>query len=308
MTTTNTKTVITTGGGDYSTLSAWEADRNANLVTADYIEIANCSGATADTTQVYINEWTTGPSNYIQINGNNNTGKASTNKYRLSYTGGDKFRIYPNYVIVKNIEFIFTDGYIQTLPTGAAVITMDGCIIHGGSVAAINESCGSGQTFNLYNTIIYGFGGYALSQQNTSSVYNFYNNTFYGNGRGINCPGSATKTLKNNLCYSNTINYNIGTTTHANNLSNDDGSPDAAFQNKTVTFVNTGAGVEDFHLVSTDTDAIDHGTDLSAIFTTDINGRTRSGTWDIGADEYIAVAGSASASQIESDSTSIFFI
>ena len=43
-----------------------------------------------------------------------------------------------------------------------------------------------------------------------------------------------------------------------------------------------------YHLDATDTGAIDQGTDLSAIFTDDIDGGTRSGTWDIGCDECIS--------------------
>lgn len=49
-------------------------------------------------------------------------------------------------------------------------------------------------------------------------------------------------------------------------------------------------GSYDFHLDSSDTAAKDQGYDLSAIFTTDIDGDTRSGTWDIGADEYVALS------------------
>ena len=46
----------------------------------------------------------------------------------------------------------------------------------------------------------------------------------------------------------------------------------------------------DFHLHSSDTTAKDAGTDLSGTFTDDIDGDTRSGTWDIGADESQASA------------------
>jgi hypothetical protein len=55
-------------------------------------------------------------------------------------------------------------------------------------------------------------------------------------------------------------------------------------------WVNLGVGTEDLHLKE-GSDAIDVGTDLSATFTDDIDGVTRSGTWDIGADEYVAAVG-----------------
>ena len=46
----------------------------------------------------------------------------------------------------------------------------------------------------------------------------------------------------------------------------------------------------DFHLLSSDTAAKDAGFNLSAYFTSDSDGNTRSGTWEIGAFEYIAPA------------------
>jgi hypothetical protein len=52
-------------------------------------------------------------------------------------------------------------------------------------------------------------------------------------------------------------------------------------------FVSTAAGSEDFHL-KIGCEAIDNGTLLTG-FTTDIDGETRSGPWDIGADEYSPV-------------------
>lgn len=62
-------------------------------------------------------------------------------------------------------------------------------------------------------------------------------------------------------------------------------------------FVNEGEGTEDLHLDSTDTVAIDKGTDLgNGAWDTDIDGRdrdTEGDTWDIGADEYVAAGGAA---------------
>jgi hypothetical protein len=99
--------------------------------------------------------------------------------------------------------------------------------------------------------------------------------------------------LKNNISYNNGTDYSGSwKTTSTNNLSKDATAPalNTYYRNKTLTFTNVTAGSEDFHLISTDTDAIDNGADLSGTFTTDIDGTTRSGTWDIGADEYVSSA------------------
>jgi hypothetical protein len=62
--------------------------------------------------------------------------------------------------------------------------------------------------------------------------------------------------------------------------------------NATITFENAAAN--DYRLVSGDTDAIDAGVDLSASTAEDIEidilGATRSGTWDIGAHQFVAGA------------------
>lgn len=47
------------------------------------------------------------------------------------------------------------------------------------------------------------------------------------------------------------------------------------------------SAANDFHLQSTDTAAKDSGFDLSSYFTTDADGNTRSGTWDLGAFEWL---------------------
>ena len=54
--------------------------------------------------------------------------------------------------------------------------------------------------------------------------------------------------------------------------------------------MNVSAGSDDFHLVSTDTVAIDNGTDLGSPYDVDIDGVARTGSWDIGADEYVSAA------------------
>jgi hypothetical protein len=55
----------------------------------------------------------------------------------------------------------------------------------------------------------------------------------------------------------------------------------------------TFAGASDYHLASTDAGARDYGVSDpgSGLFADDIDGETRSGSWDIGSDEYVAAGG-----------------
>ena len=51
----------------YASLSEWEAAEEANLITAGDIHECRVEGTTNDTTQLVIDTWTTGASNYIRI-------------------------------------------------------------------------------------------------------------------------------------------------------------------------------------------------------------------------------------------------
>jgi hypothetical protein len=176
------------------------------------------------------------------------------------------------------------------------------CLIHtpddGGSkrYAAIVKN-NTAEGCEIYNNIIYNINqGYTGNKGIHVGAWNdgdcrVYANTVYNCYTGFES--------ENNICdFRNNIGYNcevaFSSANHhyssncTNNLSDDDTAPplNTYYTGKTLTFTNTDAGTEDFHLVSGDTDAIDLGADLSAYFTDDIDGVTRSGTQDIGADEY----------------------
>ncbi|TET38383.1 MAG: right-handed parallel beta-helix repeat-containing protein [Planctomycetota bacterium] len=178
-------------------------------------------------------------------------------------------------------------------------------IVHDLTVTANSWCVGIHVTGNavhsVYNNIVYNifgyFRSYAIRVDGTSDTGDLiYNNTF----SNIRCPGGGygaairvdgdNVTFKNNYfdfaagdgaCYEITG----ANCTHDYNVTSDDagegeahgiGNADPADQ-----FVNPGT---DFHLKVAV--CIDAGTDLSGIFTDDIDGQTRTGTWDVGADEY----------------------
>jgi hypothetical protein len=122
----------------------------------------------------------------------------------------------------------------------------------------------------------------------TSTAYNL---TVYDCSYGFRANTSGvTLSLYNCLAQSCTDGFYVtagATFTGSNNCSDiASDAPGTSPQTGTVSFVDAANG--DFHLTSGDTVAKDNGTDLSGTFTTDIDGQTRTGTWDIGADEYVA--------------------
>jgi len=166
--------------------------------------------------------------------------------------------------------------------------------------------CSTYGTVNIYNNIFYDFkstgwggGGNGVGicggTNNIQATVNLYNNTSYGNGTGflIEDGGSPKVSAKNNLSYNNTDAF-LGSFVVASSTNNLSGPSqiDAPGSNPrnaiTVSFID--AANYNFHLSPCDTGAKDYGADLSydkyLPFSTDIDGQSRSGAWDIGADEY----------------------
>lgn len=158
-------------------------------------------------------------------------------------------------------------------------------LIQGGIV------CFSGSHGYVYNNAVYSNAGAGISVINGGTDNHIYNNTVYANGvtdgyPGIHyiLPSTGAVTVRGNICYENSYggqNQQIvdesaagATITQSNNLTT---NPD---------FV--GAWDEDFRLLST-SDAIGAGYNLSAVFTTDIDGATRT-TWDCGCYAYLDAA------------------
>jgi parallel beta-helix repeat protein len=150
----------------------------------------------------------------------------------------------------------------------------------------------------IYNNVFYNWKrtsstNVCIATDYDSNPLNIYNNTFINSTKGIRIGGNPTITIKNNIFQDDTADVEGTIDTQATNLTDltDVASGLTAGSNvfeSALTFINkTG---NNYHLSTSDTSAINAGSDLSGTFTTDIDGTTRSGTWDIGADEYVASA------------------
>ena len=100
---------IKSSGGNYTSLSAWESAKQADL-TGSGPEIAECYDVD-DTTPTTITGWTTTTSDYIEVTAataarcNGSTRAQTTNTYRLSGTNSSgQLRIAEDYVRVSGIE------------------------------------------------------------------------------------------------------------------------------------------------------------------------------------------------------------
>lgn len=311
-----TKT-IKDAGGDYTTLAAWIAGEQGDLVAATEIRIADCYDlAAADTAVVDIDGSTTNASYYLQIQSHtNHNGVWTASAYELApVTFNPSITIQDDYTRIVGLQ-ISTTGAGAYAGQGIKVVTVGGCRIErcliknlysgtntSGINRGINAGLGVGVTVFISNNIVYGFDEDEPAEPTVgifvgNATAYAYNNTVYGCTQGIMESGGNTCRAKNNLCAASATADFVGAF-HASSDYNASSDTTAIGANKrisqTFTFVSTTGGSEDLHLTAGDAGARAHGTTLAADadypISVDVDNATRTGTWDIGADQ-ITVAG-----------------
>jgi len=295
-----------------------------NLVTADeYFDVEiDGTWSSADTSAVTIHNYTTDATRYINIYTTTTArhkGVWSTSYYMLNAVVGGHYgsllSIQSQYVSLSGLQLTFVssggDANQQHCINGYSYSKIynnickpvwnsptNGYDLHG----IITAGAQNGTWIKIWNNIVYnckdssgnGIGIGHWSQPNSSDEY-IYNNTVYNCGKGIRSSYQSKSTvLYNNICNNNGTDYEIPNDTNADNISEDTTSPNDEWDSTAVAFVSETAGSEDFHL-DAGSSAIDGGTTDpgSGLFSDDIDGVTRTGTWDIGADEYVAGGGGA---------------
>ncbi|MDP3043706.1 MAG: hypothetical protein Q8N21_04900 [bacterium] len=278
------------------------------------IAVAKIDGAwaSADTTALTITGWTTSAENYIKVyttTSARHNGKWDNTKYRLTKSNGSALTISEEFVRVEGLQigvsgtYAVTANCIVLTPQGAGEIHISYNIAKASNSYVSFGSAGIAMPYNtgvgasvakIWNNIIYDFNNHAdnvcidLYELDWSSV-RAYNNTVHNCRTGIDS-NQTDFVSKNNIAQNCTNGFNdsfsAGSDYNLSDLAGD--APGANSKNSTnVVFVDEAN--DDFHLSSSDVGAKDFGTDLSADanlpFTNDIDGQTRAGTWDIGADE-----------------------
>jgi hypothetical protein len=311
---TQLKKIVAPSGGDYTALETCMNANEQNLVTADKYFDVEISGtwSSADTTAVTVHNYTTDATRYINIY---TTGSARHDGRAAGVSGRSNYRLSGNSASVNlgTTQWITVDGLeiLNNATTNAIGIKS----IYGGYYGVIYcnniihdfSSRGTGlfvgcpyDSGKVYNNIVYNING----EYSTGIGLEYCSGTIVSNNTVYNCGGSdgnesysALKkfpVLINNIALAAGTNPAFGTYTgdinHDYNISSDTsaaGSNSITNVSASDLFVSITPGSEDLHLKSGAV-AIDEGTDLSGTFTTDIDGTTRTGTWDIGADEYVA--------------------
>lgn len=285
--------------GDYSSLSAWDAGQQKVIAAGDR-ELAECYSFN-DTTQCTIDGWTTASNASIYIYtpaAERHAGVWNTGKYYLSSNAaGGTLIINEEYVTVEGLQVANGTAAdssecavsIGTLAASSSVKITESILRHTNGGRFTFRLDGTAGTAVLQNCILYGDSVGAAANPNGGTL-NMDNVT--GIGATYGSYQAVGPTTARNCYFSGTTSYQ-GTHTLTTSASSDATTGSVGLRSiaySTANFTNVTAGSENLHLVSGSA-LIDVGTDLSASFTVDIDGVTRSGTWDIGADEYVAAAG-----------------
>jgi len=270
-------------GRNHSTIAAWEAATDVDLVASGYSPVGECYDD-ADLAGFVMDGATTSADYYRRLTvavgqrhdgtayggGVNSVGADYTHQLREFYgvvewlicSGSDALGLrsyggpensrhwYRSCVVACSGEYGFC---VETMGAGSEV-TAENCVVH--------------------SAALYGF----------YYVTTLYNCSILGANRGVRFAACY------NVISIGGVTACFADCTGSNNISGDatDAGGDTINNvDKDDIFTNTGGGTEDLHLKSDVTAASGAGADLSAYFTTDIDGDTRV-DWDIGADEYAA--------------------
>lgn len=307
-------TTTATDAGDahraYHSLADWEGHENQDLDTGNNIAQVNCAGSTVDDHTCTIDGWTTSATDYIEIisEANPTPGIYNVNSYhRTAVVNVAEGNIYIRNVYCKVIS---TNWAV----TGAGVVgfvEFDSCYSHITATAGNNYDIYSVGTMELrmYNCIAIndraatnGRGFYINDDDITAYLYNCTGYT--DDGPAFQMTAYTACTIKNCIGYSSDGasfgEADADKTPLVTYCASDDDTADnwtgtGSIINVTFHFVDTVSADRDLHLAAgDDSGCVDGGTNDpgTGLFSDDIDGVTRSGTWDIGADEYVS-AGAA---------------
>lgn len=297
---TYTKTVDPNGGADYASLALWEAGEQTLYSSGD-IAIADCrrTGVLKDTNAVTVSGWTSGVEPHIIVNeAHRHEGKWAENRdadgnyvYILSVAPPGYAAIdvsVPNTKILGLSCELVSDGTNGFFDGGVNRV-IDSCIIKGTNKDAAN-TIGVYLSSNnqiVLNTIIYNLRSGVWSQWGGSNI-KIHNTTVFGCGAtGVNIYQSTE--VVNTISVGNTVaSFHNQGTSGGHNISSDGTAPGAnSLINQAATDIFVDPANGDFRLKA-GSPAIGSGADLSAFFTTDITGATRTVPWDIGAFMHVA--------------------
>lgn len=292
---------------DYDSLNLWE-DAVDGVLTEIQTAERHATGTTADTTVCFIDGSTTDATKYMSVTvhtDHRHAGVFSTSKAYMNPWGCSLY-LNDNYTRVSGLQFTSTRSNDCILRSDSGTnLLIEECIIHQPGEETGIKLPGWGVSVTVRNCVIVGAGsaspyGVYADLWDTGSLV-IENCTIANFNVGIRLQARVTAIIKNTYSggcatsdYTKDASATWTFTTCASSDSTSRSGVTASVAYSTSSgayFTNVTSGSEDLH-IGASSSLVNAGTDLSSTFTKDIDGVTRSGTWDIGADEYVAAGGS----------------
>jgi len=242
----------------YTSLSAWEAAENRDLVASDEIAVARIEGpwTNPDTSPVVIDGWTTDATHYIKIYTTldaRHGGKWDNTKYRLETTDSTAVDVNENYVKIDGLQISVNYSAVNHLNgidfgSSAGDFSVSNSIIksvgnndYGDGIFFKNPKNAS--TLKIWNNVIYGFNEFSSEGIYSDDYYGkltayIYNNTVYGSNEGVTLGSNTPVVVAKNNLIANVVDAGFKGTfspNSSNNLSSDSTAPGTnSLANQTV--------------------------------------------------------------------------
>jgi hypothetical protein len=287
---------IGSAGRDYATPTTWEAATDNDLVTGTVSEVGEMYNDSVFTGDVMISGAVTNatyfrilrPANGQGHDGTPNSGVRidNTTVDTRAVTINENYATVQDLVVKQNFSSASTFTIFRFLATDESSVI--GCIVFDstnsgvGGMYGIRSQAGAGNTAYVINCLVADMDTFGYTQVSG----NFFVYNCISVNAGTNFQGVIT--AKNCIAHGGIADYSATVTTTT--CIDEDGTGDI-----TATLVFNDAASDDYHLASSDTAAIDAGTNLSAdanfAFDDDIDGDTiPAAEWPIGFD-FIAPSG-----------------
>ena len=303
MPTTVVKT-IRASGGDYTTLSAWEAANQGNLVTADEVRVAEC-----------YNDWPSGLNDAVNIDGSTTD---ATRYMAITVAAGHRHTGKPDtgFRIVRSVAYgaviTFSDPSCRaswldvrnTGTEGSAIRQNGGDGSNSRASRCIGRTTGTAVYVSGFATLAYAYQCLAIgapvgfSGTGTYGTFDMVGCVASGCATGfqLDSPGTTGKRVANCVAYNCTTNY-TGTFDAAlsgNNASTSGTMPGSSNVSGIGSSDFVDAAGHDYHLAGGSA-LIGMGANLYTRITEDVDGDARpsSGAWDIGLDQVVGGGGTA---------------
>jgi hypothetical protein len=299
--------IVTCDNGNTFTIS-----NTGNQITNSVAECYNDWPSTGLADKLTIAGSTTSSTHYIVVyapSGQRHAGTLTNSGgnytgFALKPTSGPIITVSNTYTIIEGLILdgmggTYISGLAMSYSTGNYLIFRNSIIYRTGhtSIAYVGFS-GADYSFSTqYNNLYIQSAVSVSGVQNAGKYAKIYNCSVYGGYINGGTSTSNVTDVRNTLVYYSSGNdytnrFNLSNST--NNAGSDNTTPGgSALINQDVAtnyhFTNVTYGnSQDFHITS-DSDLINAGTDMSGTYTDDIDFTTRTDTFDIGADEYMSI-------------------